>query len=65
MPSLGFQELLIIFLIVLVIFGASKLPLLGRGLGEGIKNFRKGMRDGDDEPAKDAPPGNGDAPAKR
>lgn len=54
MPNLGFQELLIIFLIVLVIFGASKLPQLGRGLGEGIKNFRKGMRDDDDEPSKDA-----------
>lgn len=61
MPHLGFQELLIIFLIVLVIFGASKLPQLGRGLGEGIKNFRKGMRDGDDEPSGDAPPGNGDS----
>ena len=41
----GFQELLIIFLIILVIFGASKLPQLGRGLGEGIRNFRKGMKD--------------------
>lgn len=61
MPNLGFQELLIIFLIVLVIFGASKLPQLGRGLGEGIKNFRKGMRDGDDEPSKTPPPGDGGA----
>lgn len=41
----GFQELLIILLIVLVIFGASKLPQLGRGLGEGIRNFRKGLKD--------------------
>lgn len=46
-PTLGFQELLLIFLIVMVIFGASKLPLLGRGLGEGISNFKKGLR-GDD-----------------
>lgn len=46
----GFQELLIIFLIILVIFGASKLPQLGRGLGEGIRNFRKGMKD---EPSGD------------
>lgn len=44
----GFQELLIIFLIVLVIFGASKLPQLGRGLGEGIKNFKKGLKDDED-----------------
>lgn len=40
----GFQELLFIFLIVLVLFGAAKLPQLGRGLGEGIKNFRKGIK---------------------
>lgn len=49
----GFQELLIILLIVLVIFGASKLPQLGRGLGEGIKNFRQGLKS--DEPADDKP----------
>ena len=46
--SFGFQELLIIFLIVLVLFGAAKLPQLGRGLGEGIKNFRKGIKGDDD-----------------
>jgi sec-independent protein translocase protein TatA len=46
--SLGFQELLILFLIILVIFGASKLPKLGRGLGEGISNFKKGLKDGAD-----------------
>ena len=45
----GFQELLIIFLIVLVIFGASKLPQLGRGLGEGIRNFKKGLKNDEDE----------------
>ena len=44
----GFQELLIILLIVLVIFGASKLPQLGRGFGEGIRNFRKGLKNDDD-----------------
>ncbi len=46
--SLGFQELLIIFLIVIVLFGAAKLPQLGRGLGEGIKNFRRGVKGDDD-----------------
>lgn len=39
----GFQELLVILLIVIVIFGASKLPQLGKGLGEGIRNFKKGL----------------------
>ena len=41
---LGATELLIILGIVILIFGSRKLPQLGRGLGEGIKNFRKSMR---------------------
>ncbi len=41
--SLGPAELLIIFLIVLVLFGARKLPMLGKGLGEGIRNFKHGL----------------------
>lgn len=45
MIGLGYQELLIILLIVIVIFGARKLPELGRGLGEGLRNFRKGVKD--------------------
>ncbi len=47
--GIGVPELLIIFLIVLVIFGAAKLPLLGRGLGEGIRNFKKGLHSDADE----------------
>lgn len=50
----GFQELLIILLIVLVIFGASKLPQLGRGFGEGIRNFRKGLKDDPDGEGQNA-----------
>lgn len=49
--GLGMPELLIILFIVLVIFGASKLPQLGRGLGEGISNFKEGMK-GKDEPRR-------------
>lgn len=45
----GIMELLLIFLIIVVIFGASKLPQLGRGLGEGISNFKTGLK-GKDEP---------------
>ncbi|MDH3253593.1 MAG: twin-arginine translocase TatA/TatE family subunit [Acidobacteriota bacterium] len=48
MPTLGVQELLIILVIVLVIFGASKLPQLGKGLGEGIRNFKKGIKESDE-----------------
>ncbi|HXU45280.1 MAG TPA: twin-arginine translocase TatA/TatE family subunit [Thermoanaerobaculia bacterium] len=49
MPNLGVPELLIIFVIIIVLFGASRLPQIGRGLGEGIRNFRKGMKTGEDE----------------
>jgi sec-independent protein translocase protein TatA len=47
MPSLGVPELVIIFLIVILLFGASRLPQIGKGLGEGIRNFRKGVKTDD------------------
>ena len=46
MGPFGLPELLVIFLILIVIFGASKLPQLGKGLGEGINNFKKGLKSG-------------------
>ena len=49
MGPLGFPELILIFLIIVVLFGASRLPQLGRGLGEGISNFKRGLRSSDDE----------------
>jgi sec-independent protein translocase protein TatA len=51
MPSLGVPELMIIFLIVVLLFGASRLPQIGKGLGEGIRNFKKGIK-GDDGPER-------------
>jgi sec-independent protein translocase protein TatA len=51
MGSLGVPELVIIFLIIMVLFGASRLPAMGKGLGEGIKNFKKGIK-GDDSPER-------------
>ena len=48
MYGLGMGELLIIVVIVLVIFGAGKLPEIGRGLGEGIRNFRKAVKTSDE-----------------
>ena len=39
--GIGMPELLIVLVIVLIIFGAGKLPEIGRGLGKGIRNFRK------------------------
>ena len=42
--SLGVPELLIILAIVILIFGVNKLPRLGKGLGEGIKNFKDSVK---------------------
>src|SRR5437763_6143334 len=57
--NLGFGELLLIFIVILLIFGASKLPQLGDALGKGIKNFKRSVS-GNDEidvtPKKDAIP---------
>lgn len=49
MFGLGTQELLIIMAIVLILFGANKLPQLGTGIGKGITNFKKGIRFEDDQ----------------
>lgn len=45
MPSLGMPELLIILAIIIVIFGANRLPGLGKGIGSAIRNFKDGMKD--------------------
>jgi len=42
--GLGMPELLVILVIVLIIFGANKLPQIGEGLGKGIRNFKKGIK---------------------
>ena len=46
---LGIPELVVILVIFLLLFGASRLPELGRGLGRGIKNFKEATRDGLDK----------------
>ena len=50
MGRIGGTELLLILLIALLIFGPSKLADMGKGLGEGLKNFKKGISQGGDEP---------------
>lgn len=52
--NIGPMELVIILLIVLVLFGAKKIPDLAKGIGQGIKEFKKGIKDGtDDEKTSD------------
>jgi sec-independent protein translocase protein TatA len=46
---IGTQELLIIALIVLLLFGGTQIPKLMRGLGKGVKSFKDGMNDKDEE----------------
>lgn len=57
MPRLGMGELLVILVIVIVLFGANKLPQLGAGLGQGIRSFKKALGGDEGGDAK-----NGDAP---
>jgi sec-independent protein translocase protein TatA len=47
--SLGMGELLVILLIVILIFGVNKIPQLGKGLGEGIRNFKSALKAGEEQ----------------
>lgn len=49
MFGIGAQELAIIFLIVLLLFGANRIPEIARGLGRGIRDFKKATRDIEDD----------------
>ena len=43
--GIGTQEVIIILIIIIVLFGATKLPQLGTAIGQGLKNFKRGMRE--------------------
>ena len=47
--SLGFWEIALIVLVVLLLFGGKKIPELMRGLGKGVKSFKEGMKDVDED----------------
>lgn len=51
--GIGMQELLLIFLVVLLLFGAKRIPDIATGLGRGIRDFKKAVKDTHDEITKD------------
>ncbi len=51
--GIGFKELVVILLIVLVLFGAKRLRTIGADLGSAIKNFRKSVQEGEEESTSD------------
>ena len=74
MFGLGPWELLLIFLAVLLLFGAKRLPEIAQGMGKGIKEFRKAMKDttqdlkgslDDDSDSSDKPAPHGDSNNKK
>jgi sec-independent protein translocase protein TatA len=54
MGRIGLPELVIILVIVILIFGANRLPEIGRGIGKGIRNFKDATKEGADSTKHDA-----------
>ena len=48
-PNIGFGELVIILVIVLILFGAKRLPEVAKGIGRSLKEFKEGMNDSSDD----------------
>jgi len=65
MGSIGAPELIVIALIALILFGGSRIADIGKGLGQGIKQFKAGLKDGDGESeASDSKSAKASQPAK-
>lgn len=56
MGSIGAPELIVIALIALLLFGAGRIADIGKGLGQGIKNFKQGIKEGDEDEEEDEKP---------
>ncbi|GJL79864.1 MAG: hypothetical protein NPINA01_28530 [Nitrospinaceae bacterium] len=54
MMGIGFPELMIILVIIMIIFGAGKLPEIGNAFGKSIKNFKKSMKEAEEESLEDS-----------
>jgi sec-independent protein translocase protein TatA len=54
MGRIGWMELLVILAIVVMLFGARKLPDIGKGIGEGIRNFKDALKEGQGDTKKDS-----------
>lgn len=50
---IGFQEILLIFLIVILLFGASNIPKIAKAIGEGIKELKKSLKENEKDEEKD------------
>jgi sec-independent protein translocase protein TatA len=64
MGDIGFTEILLILLVVVLLFGGRKIPELMKGIGQGMKEFKKASRV-DDEPEKNDEPSADKAPEKK
>ncbi len=62
MFGVGTTELLIILLVIFLLFGARRLPELGKGLGEGMRSFRDALKGSDTKPSTPEPPATTTAP---
>lgn len=64
-PNLGGTEVIIILVVVIILFGAKKLPELGSSVGKSITNFKRGLREAQDDDADPEPSANGSQPSAR
>jgi sec-independent protein translocase protein TatA len=55
MPNIGVTELIIILVILLLLFGSTRLPQLAKGMGKSIREFKKGIGEGEDNAERELP----------